>query len=178
IGSFLVLVGCGTATPQPIGGGIASSGSSYQLRRQVDSLGWELQNLRGQILVLRSSAAPNYQSVQLDPTEKGYERIDTVSGFFLISCDDAKPYLDGYKLSLRVGNPTTATYSGFRFNVRWGGTFQSPSDTTFHQKDVSFTNTLKPASWNNVDLVITPATPEEMKSIFVSMETPEMKLYR
>lgn len=172
LSSYILSVGCSD------GAGYIPRAAQAVTQSQADSLGQEIRKLRSQVTVLRLNAAPNYQSIQLDPTQKAYQRLDTASGFFLISCQDATPYLDGYKLLLDVGNPTSATYHGFTFNVTWGGAFETVSDTVAHSKDVSFTNQLKPASWNRVELILTPASAEEMKSIFLSMETSQLSLYR
>ena len=54
---------------------------------------------------------------------KKYQKINTYSGSFLVGLNDVKPYLDGYKLILFIGNPSTASYEGFSLKIKWGREF-------------------------------------------------------
>jgi len=83
-----------------------------KLRQDLDTLSERMRTLRRQVLQLQLGAS-RYESPSLVATEKGYSRIDTTSGFFLVSVKDVKPYLDGYGVILLIGNPTTARYDGF-----------------------------------------------------------------
>ena len=49
-----------------------------------------------------------------DPLEgKGFQRVESTSGTFLISLQDVTPYLSGVKVKLDIGNILNASYSGF-----------------------------------------------------------------
>ena len=62
-----------------------------------------------------------YASITLDPGRPtAYRRLDSDTGSFLVSLDSVSPYLDGQKVTLSIGNPSSATYSGFTLKVRWG----------------------------------------------------------
>jgi len=152
----------------------------------------EIRSLRRDLLKVQARES-RYDSVSLDPTEKGYGRIDTSSGFFLIAVHSVEPYLDGYKLHLRIGNPTAARYNGFKLTVSWQKPYpeqrQGESDDELskrqeqwlqeqpHQKEFSFTETLQPSSWNSVSLIVSPATAEEIKELTItSMETDQVVL--
>ena len=56
----------------------------------------------------------------LNLAERSYQRLDTDNGLFLISVQEATPYLNGYKVRLHIGNPSYATYSGFTAKAKWG----------------------------------------------------------
>jgi hypothetical protein len=62
-------------------------------------------------------ATSQYASLPLDPTEKGYGRIDRNSGFFLISVKSVKPYLDGFQVVFDIGNLSNVSYKGFKLKV-------------------------------------------------------------
>ncbi len=147
-------------------------------RSSIDSLRQQISSMQGQVFLLKRYAAPNYSSIQLDPSSTAYQRLDTASGFFLVACEGVKPYLDGYVVTLHIGNPTSATYTGFTLHAQWGGVFATPSDTMTQQRDIAFPNTLRPAAWNRVEVILTPATAEQMKSVFLSMETSQISLYK
>jgi len=123
-----------------------------------------------------------YKEVSLDLSSKGFQRIDTSSGFFLISLDNVVPYGNGYKLSLRIGNISTAKYKGFKFKLKYGKQYdfneikKDPSsyekwEKSLKIKEMSFTNELLPAVWNHVEVILSPAKSEELGHIALSMET-------
>ncbi|MEW6408644.1 MAG: hypothetical protein AB1488_00830 [Nitrospirota bacterium] len=186
------------------------------------------------------------KSVVLDPSSlKHYERIDTSSGFFLISLEDVTPYLDGYKLILSIGNPSSATYAGFTLRVKWGKRYYDSGEylkwkellakdkeltnrrdevfnkymdelqkkrmssakklweeyekigkeqkalypelrpdllyakwwKSLQEKEVPFTEELKPASWNKIELIISPAKAEQIGYLVLSMDTEVVRLF-
>ena len=66
--------------------------------------------------------ASKYTIAELSPASpKKFIRIDSLSGFsLLVSLEDVTPYLDGYRVKLEIGNPTTAVYVGYKMTVEWG----------------------------------------------------------
>lgn len=144
--------------------------TNVKLEQRIAALEARTDNLNRQVVRLQMSQNP-YASVLIDVSSPGgYQRVDTTAGFFLIALRDAKPYLDGYKLFLNIGNPSSVTYSGFALHVTWGWGDQQ-------EKDFSFTQDLGPASWNKVELVIAPAKTEDLKLLSVSMTTDRVLLY-
>ena len=128
--------------------------ANAKLEQRIAALEAKTDQLNRQVLRLQMSQNP-YESVWIDVSSPGgYQRVDTTAGFFLIALRDAKPYLDGYKLLLNIGNPSSVTYSGFAMHAHWG---------VQQEKDFSFTQDLRPASWNKVELVIAPAKAEDLK---------------
>lgn len=61
-----------------------------------------------------------HEAVVLDTTAKGFQRIDTDNGSFFMSLVDVQSYLDGYKVRLNIGNPSSASYQGIRLRLKWG----------------------------------------------------------
>jgi hypothetical protein len=158
----------------------------------IDALREQIRVLRRQMSEIRAKSS-RYESVPLDPTEKGYGRINTISGFFLVSVRDVRPYLDGYRVSLEIGNPTTARYNGFKLKLTWEMPMpeqgEGESDERYSkrveewaskpakEKEFAFTETLYPGSWNRITLVISPATAEELKQLEItSMQTDQLSL--
>jgi len=166
----------------------------FAKQQDLETLRAEIKSLRTQVFQLKARTS-RFDSLLLDPTEKGFGRIDTTSGFFLVAVRDLKPYLDGYRLSLAIGNPVAATYEGLKLKFTWQRPVPSQkegeSDEQYskrydewaqsepHEKEVSFTETLHPASWNTISVVISPATPEELSQLEItSMQTDRVSLSR
>ena len=111
----------------------------------------------------------------------------------MVILNSAEPYIDGYRLQLRIGNPMAARYDGFKLTLSWqnpapeqkAGESDEESQKRYeewlkekpHEKEVSFTETLYPSSWNNVSVVISPASAEQLKTLEISsMETSQIAL--
>ncbi len=90
-----------------------------ELNKKIDSLNSEIKKLDGKLFLLTYDFNA-YKNVVLNLSEKGYQRIDTDNGYFLLAVEDVMPYLDGYKLFFRIGNPSSATYKGFTLKGEMG----------------------------------------------------------
>lgn len=55
---------------------------------------------------------------------KDFYTINTGSGMLFISIKEVKPYLNGYRLSLEIGNPNFVTYINPEINLSWNISFQ------------------------------------------------------
>lgn len=116
------------------------------------------------------------RGASFDPSEHGYSPIYTAYGVFLVSLRDVQPYANGYKATFQFGNPLNLTFSGFEVTVRWGPK-RPPKmhplqwidwKKEFAQSTQRLTNVLKPGSWNSVEVVLAPATPENIGTIEIS----------
>ncbi len=188
-------LGCGnqskpTASKQPDPwADYPEPGSLAGLQLQVESLKNQVRSLSlGQTqLQLRLDA---YKEADLDPTSKGYSRIESNTGTFLIVCENVQPYLNGYQMDLSIGNPYAINYHGFKLTVTWGKRWDGKATgvgfdpiaydawaASLHKKDVSFTEYLKAGCWNRVKLILTPASASELEYVIASsMETNEVLL--
>jgi hypothetical protein len=126
-----------------------------------------------------------YDSVQLDPSLHSFQRLDSDTSTFLVSVEDASPYLNGYRIKLSIGNPSSATFSGTKVKVRWARAYDFSKYTnesykqwqdSIHEKEVPLTDALMPGVWNNVDLDLVPSAPDELGYLIVSMTSPSVIL--
>lgn len=178
---LLFLSGGCTQPPQPAD---TKSGDVKTLHQQIEEVKNKLDNLEKQTTRLRfelDAEKTKYDSIVIDPSSKGYLRLDSSTGSFLVSLRDVQPYADGYKLKLNIGNPTSATYSGFALDVKWNKSFEKFSsqdwDNAQHEKTFKFAEKLMPGSWNTVFLTLSPAQKEELEYIEISMTTDQVILF-
>ena len=153
----------------------------YQLKisqQKFDSLGSQVIGLE-----LRE-AGRSHESIYLDTSSKAFQMLDSTSGFFLVSVVDVTQYLNGYKLTLNIGNPTAATYQGFTLKIKWGrkwkeGEWDSYEDwkKSLKEKSEFHTTVLKPGYWNQVEFIVTPSSPEELGYLELSIVTHTISLY-
>lgn len=196
---------CFTATLVLGASAVAQSGSAHKsisperskiLQQELDSEASRISDLEKSIASLKnefslyqfelSQKQQRYDTVQLDPSSHAFQRLDTDTSTFLVSVQNVVPYLNGYKLTVSIGNPTTATFSGVEIKIRWGkaydwNTFSNSSyaawNKSIQQKDFPVTDDLTPGSWNSVDLYLLPAGADDLGYLELSMTAPTTSLH-
>ena len=112
--------------------------------------------------------------------EQGYGVAKTSFGAFTISAKSVTPYLDGFKIKLRIGNLTTANFNGAKLSVTWGPPYDEnkPGEYIKNQKkkEFSLTNQFVSGAFTDVEVVLTPAKPEDVKSILVGIQLDQLSL--
>lgn len=117
-----------------------------------------------------------YQSVNLDESDKGYQRLETESGFFLVKIRGNQPYLDGYKLYLEILNPNAVSYTGARVSVKWGRTYDATRQrysawvASVREKTTQLPTALTPGAKMPVEVMLPRTTQEELGFMSVSMQ--------
>jgi len=147
------------------------------LQNRVGALEWE--NMVGEW-----SRTNKFVSLSLD--EKGYTPVQTTIGQLLVSAGTATPYLDGYKVDFQIGNPQSVTYDGVTVTLKWG----PPATRSIYTNQTAITawqNAQKTKTdkllfqllrgyWNNAEVIVTPATTEELRNLQISIETSTLSL--
>jgi hypothetical protein len=157
----LFMIGCEKKTDRTA----SSSAKNKPLPERVLDLETEVLLLKKQMLQ-RSSGF-----VTVTTEDKGYSIVQTRYGSFAVKCEDVSQYMDGYKVHLAIGNLTCVTFNGAKIAVSWG---KSPVS----KREISVTNSFLPGSYTSIEFVMTPATPEDIKSFDLLFEFDEMALYK
>jgi hypothetical protein len=96
------------------------------------------------------------------------------------------PYLNGYKIVLKIGNPLSVSYSGFTAKIKWAKKYdynQYAAESydawqkSVQEKEVSFTDDLERGTWNKIELIVTPATAEQLGYVNLSLSTNTVRMY-
>jgi hypothetical protein len=116
------------------------------------------------------------RSAVFDPVHKEFQPIHTDLGVFLVSLRDISPYANGYKVRFNLGNPMQVNFVGVELELRWGP--KRPSDfktikfsdwnAQFKTSKQSLTQTLRAGAWNPVEVIIAPATAEQIGQIEIN----------
>jgi len=105
--------------------------------------------------------------------ENSYATVKTEHGAFIVVCKEATPYLDGYKVKLAIGNITSASFSGAEITATWGAMNPVERFLDEHKKEqkktFNLTTIFPPGQYSDIEIVLTPAKPEEIKKIKVSL---------
>jgi outer membrane murein-binding lipoprotein Lpp len=154
----------------------------FQNKALEARVGW----LEGTVNILQAQASAGaYETATFDPGEpRHYSRIDTTGGTFLVMLEDVTPYVDGFRVTFKFGNPSSATFNGFKIKAKWGSRFDFKAKganwATWHaslrEKEISVTDNLYAGSWNSVSFVVSPAKREEFGYLQLSTETDRVIL--
>ena len=178
--ALLALVGCSKKTTPE---NAKSTNLLQKLQKDVTDLQGQMMDNALAHYELESKINA-FKEASIDPTQKGYCRLDSNNGTFLLSCEKVQPYLDGYQVSLLVGNPYAVSFVGFKLAVTWGPEWNSKTQqypawqANLHKKEIEFADELRAASWNRVKLILTPATPSELAYLVVTMQTDTVSMRR
>lgn len=142
----------------------------------------EFRKLRGEVLVLKHRLSSFEEGAATVSTEEeGFDVARTKFGPLTVSARGATPYLDGYKVKIRIGNLANANFNGAKLKLGWGPPWDSQKDLeewskAQKTKEMSLTTKLASGSFTDVDVVLTPARPEDIKSFTVGFELNQIEL--
>ena len=76
------------------------------------------------------------------------------------SCENVEPYLEGHKITFKIGNPHSFSFGGISGEVTYGKGY--PYSTT----EISFAGVLVSGAWTTLTVIISPSKPEDLRSMF------------
>lgn len=121
-------------------------------------------------------------SANFSPSSEGYTGVDTPIGKLTISLEKIEKYADGHKVFLQIGNPTSATISQSDITVKYGIAFENANDAfsdwhnNLKESKKTITKKLLPATWNDVEVTLSPSSDEETGFISVELTPKEISL--
>ena len=145
---------------------------SAQLLEKVTKLEGEIASLQYRISSLESDDA----TVSTEKEVYGVAR--TNFGPFVMVSRGVTPHLDGYKITLSIGNLTSATFHGAKLKVGWG---PRPTDgtvdlTNYKDREFDVTTVFYPGAYSLVEISLTPAKADEVRRISVGMHLNQVAL--
>ncbi len=156
---YLIILGCNNNDSPPAQ---TDPPKNQYLQGEVNLLKQQVFRLQTQLTNFTDGSA------SISTEDKGYDIAQTKFGSFAVVCRNASPYLDGYKIRLGIGNLTSASFRGAKINVWWGE----------NSKEFDVTDSFVPGRYTTIEVVLTPAKPEDIKALTVSLEFNTIFLYR
>ena len=164
----------------PNGSGVTEA-STAALEKRIEELesSLKLANL------LISQKRDRTETAQLDPSSRDFSQIDSDSGSFLVAVEDATPYLNGYRIKLKIGNPQYADFSNVSLKARWSRSYdwkkysESSYDSwqkAIHEKEITLNTTVSAGAWNHVEIDLIPCNVDELGFLEVSLKSPMIRL--
>ena len=100
----------------------------------------------------------------LTPGSAGYSSVRFDLGVLTVQLADVKPYANGSKVTLKFGNTLSASINGLKATIDWGRVNEkgTPINESAKSKEVTFTETLRAASWTSTSVVLDALPPNEL----------------
>jgi len=146
-----------------------------------DSNAEAIKKLQSEVFLLRYELNKFKSSTATIRTDsQDYDIARTKYGPFIISQRGLTEFLDGYKLKLAIGNTTSVTFSGAKLTLEWGPPYDEKNFSKWldarKKKEVQLTDSFHPGTYTIIEVVISPAKPEEAKEIEVGIEFNQVSL--
>lgn len=109
----------------------------------------------------------------LDCANGGFSEVTAAATplTFLVTCSQLEPYLEGYRLTLTIGNPFAMQFDGISAKVGYGeNLLKSYTQTTETQS----TAVLRPGLWTTINVVINRVAAKDVRVIAIR----ELKITR
>ena len=126
------------------------------------------------------------QVAALSPISRKFTKIQTNAGTFLLAIADTEKLANGYRLTLKIGNPNAAVYSGARFKdflgpglgsqETWRPTYVEEWRQSLAGAEFSYKGDLVPGVWTQVIVDLVPATASQFEYIECQMEVDGVQL--
>ena len=176
--SGVLVAGCNQGSTTPA----ATPNTSQQpTATPTSELTEQIKKLRSDLFILqfRVSALESGEAT-VSTEEEGYGVAKTKFGPLTISTRGATPYLDGFKVKLRIGNLTNANFNGAKLNVVWGPPFDEKNIEEWNKnqrkKEIDLTTRFLSGVFTDVEIALTPAKAEDIKSFTVGIELNQLSL--
>lgn len=148
------------------------------VRSGLESYSRDLQiNVNDQIRAFDDSTAV------LDIVSKSYQKIDTNSGYFLIAIRKIEPVTGGYRLTVNIGNPNYASYSGVKLDMRWGKRYEPSPALSYEQwrqtligSQYSYNAKLNPGTWIEFSIDVPADSTAQLGYIECGMDVQNVEL--
>lgn len=135
----------------------------------------DIKNLQSKIAALKSKideiayGQHSDEWILLRPEEHGYQPINTTIGKILIETEDVQPFMDGYKVFLKAGNPTSATLSGIKLIY-----LSITTNSLIATNDIPIE--FQHGTWTHFDFILAPSTIEQVRNTWISIKTDKLVL--
>jgi hypothetical protein len=129
-----------------------------------------------------------YASAEFDPSEASFQRIDSTVGTFAVSVQDVETFADGIRITIHMGNLTSARFTGAKLELQYGprrsGSFENAAEMkkysdwfkSLQSKTENVVQELLPGNWNAVRIVLPNIKQEEFGYLSISVDTPQISL--
>lgn len=123
-----------------------------------------------------------HDTVDFDPAlPDAFQRLDTDTGALFATLGVVEPYLDGYKVNLFIGNPSTARISTYTLSVKWAPR-RKPEDSYDKwlkgrkEKVFEESEELRPGKWTALAIILPATSSSEFGYLQIQIDPKSVKM--
>jgi hypothetical protein len=168
-------------SPAPAPSAAASSAFTFEEAKLPDPKEWDLFRRRMVKLETENALRKLEGTAEFDPQDpRRFQVVKAPVGNILFVLEKLEPYLDGYTVTFRLGNPTSAALNGVKGQIGWGPLFDIKNVDTFALTDKPFEDATNfpPGSWTYLKVNIAPATAAQTRRISITPVFESLSLRR
>ena len=79
------------------------------------------------------------------------------------SCENVEPYLEGHKITFKIGNPHSFSFGGISGELTYGKGY--PYSTT----EILFAGVLVSGAWTTLTVTLSPSKPEDLRTMLATI---------
>jgi hypothetical protein len=137
---------------------------------KINSLERELALMKNEVETLKRNAETQElietfsKVAYLTPGSDGYSLLHTDIATLTVTLSDIKPYANGSKVTLILGNTSAATINGLKAKLDWGQVNEKgqPINEQSKSKEIEFQQSLSSSSWNRLEVVLEGVAPSAL----------------
>lgn len=138
-------------------------GRVSDLEGQVEKLEKSNESLSNTLLEMTiENAIKNPRSAYLTPGEDGYSLVNADLGTISVKIANIVSYANGSRVTLSIGNLTSATINGLKATMNWGPVDDRglPVPGSEKTRDITLKESLQPGAWSMSSVVLEGVPPE------------------
>ena len=177
LATVIVFSGCSAATTSSVAKTEEQANAVTDLTKKVNDLSVltkKVSALETQVELMHLSEETRDRNLDLSGNAE-FIKIESDLSMFFVSVKKVEPYADGVQVTLNIGNPMYATFTGLETKIKYAKTAYaidlSSSGTdkydewkkTVLEKSIDIDTVLKPGIWNTVKLTIPAISPNDLK---------------
>jgi Protein of unknown function (DUF3251) len=160
-----------------------------KLEDAVTVLQLQIETTEGRVSLAESSIRDLEPAklVEFDPSVSSYQKLDGSLGAFAVSVEDVRQFADGVRVTLNLGNLTSATYSGATLILEYGPRAPSEEEMkdpaaarewlgALQRKEENLTASLLPGRWNPVKVTLPKIDEKTFGYLSVRIRTNQISL--
>ena len=122
--------------------------------------------------------------IAINPVSRKFNKIETNAGDFLLAVDDMEKINNGYRLTIKIGNPNSAIYEDVHLRIFWGRKWDPENVKPTYEEwrssltgaEYKFGGPLESGKWTEVVVDLTPAAATNFEYIECEMDVGTVKL--
>jgi hypothetical protein len=157
----------GQPKPTPKTPAVTPTAKAPAVDEQIAGLQKELLSLKDSIRRLNARFPTSLASLDCDTHKFSELKLDDMFQVVFVSCEGIERYLEGHKVQVSVGNPSSFAFRDVSGKLWSGKTLFEAVD---RKTELPSIDSLSPGTWQSVTVIVNPSTPEDMRTVWLELK--------